>query len=116
MRRSKETGAWWLNNLPNTLNSTVLSEEEFRDSLRLRFGISPLNSHRHVMGVGRSLTSTTPRSARREASYYTATTEWGEMCAHALKPSAVSDEPFIHTDRDTQKAPGATVAPIDKDL
>ena len=103
MRRSKETGAWWLNNLPNTLNSTVLSEEEFRDSLQLRFGISPL-------------TSTTPRSARREASYYTATTEWGEMCAHALKPSAVSDEPFIHTDRDTQKAPGATVAPIDKDL
>ena len=41
MGRSKETGAW-LNSLPNTLNGTVLSEEEFRDSLRLRFGLAPL--------------------------------------------------------------------------
>ena len=44
------------------------------------------------------------------------TAEWGEMCARALKPSAVSDEPFIHTGRDAQKTPGATVAPIVKDV
>jgi hypothetical protein len=42
MKRSKEAGVW-LNNLPNTLNSTVLSEEEFCDILRLlRFGLTPL--------------------------------------------------------------------------
>ena len=72
MMRAKETGAW-LNNLPNSLKGTVLAEEEFRDSLRLRFGLDPLNSRRSAMGVERSSTSTTPRHARREASSYTAT-------------------------------------------
>jgi hypothetical protein len=38
------------------------------------------------------------------------------MCSRALKASAVSDEPFIHTRRDNQKTPGLTEAPIDKDL
>ena len=41
MKRAKETGGW-LNTLPNSLNGTVLSEEEFRDSLWLRFGLIPL--------------------------------------------------------------------------
>jgi hypothetical protein len=41
MVRAKETVAW-LNNLSNTLNGTVLAEKEFRDSLRLRFGLAPL--------------------------------------------------------------------------
>lgn len=43
-------------------------------------------------------------------------TEWGEMCARALKPSAVSDEPYIHTGWDSLKKQGDTAAPIDKDL
>ena len=40
---------------------------------------------------------------------------WGEMCARSLKkPSAVSNEPFIHTGRDKPKATGKTGAPIDQ--
>ena len=74
MMRAKETGAW-LNNLPNTLNDTVLAEEEFRDSLRLRFGlVDPLKLPSTCDGCGKKSTSTTPSSARREASSYTATT------------------------------------------
>ena len=42
--------------------------------------------------------------------------EWGEICARALKPLAVSDEPHIHTGRDAPKATGTTGAPIDPDL
>ena len=42
--------------------------------------------------------------------------EWGEICARALKPLAVSDEPHIHTGRDAPKATGTTGAPIDPDI
>ena len=37
-RRSGETGVW-LTTIPHTFNGNVLSKEEFRDSLRLRFGL-----------------------------------------------------------------------------
>jgi hypothetical protein len=40
MKRAKDTGGW-LNTLPNSLNGTVLSEEEFRDSLQLSFELIP---------------------------------------------------------------------------
>ena len=36
------------------------------------------------------------------------------MCARALKPLAVSDEPYIHTGRDSQKKKGDEDAPIDQ--
>jgi hypothetical protein len=38
------------------------------------------------------------------------------MCARALKPSAVFDEPYIHTGQDSLKKKGNTDAPIDKDF
>jgi hypothetical protein len=40
IKRSKSTGAW-LTTLPNRLNGSDLSAEEFRDGLRLRYGLSP---------------------------------------------------------------------------
>jgi hypothetical protein len=52
MLRAKETGAW-LNNLPNTLNGTVIAEEEFRDSLQLRFGLDPLKLPAKCDGCGK---------------------------------------------------------------
>jgi hypothetical protein len=41
MIRAKETGTW-LTTMPNRLNATELSADEFRDSLRLRHGLAPL--------------------------------------------------------------------------
>jgi IS1 family transposase len=38
------------------------------------------------------------------------------MCARDLKPSAVSDEPYIHTGRDSQQRQGDEGKLIDKDL
>jgi hypothetical protein len=52
MVRAKEAGAW-LNNLPNTLNGTVLAVEEFRDSLQLRFGLAPLKLPSTCDGCGK---------------------------------------------------------------
>jgi hypothetical protein len=40
IKRSKSTGAW-LTTLPNRLNGSDLSAEEFRDGLRLRYGLLP---------------------------------------------------------------------------
>ena len=119
MMRSKETGGW-LNNLPNTLNGTVLSEEEFRDSLRLRFGLNPLNLPSTCDGCGKKFNFNHAQTCKKGGlilhRHDDVAAEWGEMCSRALKPSAVSDEPFIHTGRDNQRTPGLTGAPIDKDL
>eukprot|EP00978_Attheya_sp_CCMP212_P004554 scaffold9935_cov28-Attheya_sp.AAC.1 len=41
MDRASETGAW-LTVMPDRLNGTDLSADEFRDSLLLRFGLTPL--------------------------------------------------------------------------
>jgi hypothetical protein len=38
--RSAATGAW-LSTLPSLLNGSDLSAEEFRDGVRLRFGLPP---------------------------------------------------------------------------
>ena len=119
MMRSKEMGGW-LNNPPNTLNSSVLSEEEFRDSLLLRFGLAPLKLPSTCHGCGKKFNFNHAQTYKKGGlilhRHNDVVAEWGEMCARALKPSAVSDEPFIHIGRNKQKTPGPTDAPIDKDL
>ena len=119
MLRSTETGSW-LNNLPNSLNGTVLSEEEFRDSLRLRFGLAPLRLPSTCDGCGKKLNFNHAQICKKGGlilhHHDDVADEWGEMCARALKPSAVADKPLIHTGRDNQMAAGSTDAPINKAL
>ena len=106
MVRAKETGAW-LNSLPNTLNGTVLTEEEFRDSLRLRFGLAPLKlpstCNRCEKKFVFNHAQQCPKRGLILHRHDDVAAEWSEMCARALKPLAVSDEPFIHTSRDSLK-------------
>ena len=121
MKRAKETGGW-LNTLPSSLNGTVLSEEEFRDSLWLRFGLIPLKLPSKCDGCNQAFNvdhaMTCAKGSLILHRHNDVTAEWGEICAHALKPSAVSDEPaHIHTGRDIPKATaGTTGAPIDPDI
>jgi hypothetical protein len=42
LQRAQETGAW-LTVMPESLNGTELTEDAFRDSLRLCFGLRPLH-------------------------------------------------------------------------
>jgi hypothetical protein len=66
MLRAKETGTWLIT-MPNRLNDTELSADEFRDSLRLRLGLALLGLPDRCDGCGHRL---------REASCYSATTTW----------------------------------------
>jgi hypothetical protein len=87
MTRSKETGAR-LTAMPTTLNGTELSEEEFRDNLRLQFGLSPLSSRHCATAATRNSRLSTPYRAKREALFCSATTMWpqnGTSCV--LLPS-----------------------------
>ena len=118
MMRAKETGAW-LNNLPDSLNGTVLAEKEFRDSLRLRFGLAPLKLPATCNGCGKKFDFNHAQTCAKGGlilhCHNDVQAEWGELCARALNSSAASDKPYIHTGRDSQKK-GDEDAPIDKDL
>ena len=42
--------------------------------------------------------------------------EWHELCAHALTPSAVSDEPLIHSGQDSRQGPRSGVTQVEAEL
>jgi hypothetical protein len=114
MRRSKETGAW-LTLTPNTLNGTELSEEEFRDNLRLRFGLQPLSLPEECDGCSKKFSVDHALSCKRGGlvtlRHNDVAAEWHTLCAQALTPSAVSDEPLIFSGRDGTGGPGNPTQP-----
>jgi hypothetical protein len=103
MNRSKETGAW-LTAMPSTLNGTELSEDEFRDNIRLRFGLPPLSLPDHCDGCNERFTVEHAMACKKGGlvllRHNDVAAEWHQLCASALTPSAVSDEPLILTGRD----------------
>jgi hypothetical protein len=109
-----------LNTLPNSPNCTVLSEEEFGDSLRLRFGLIPFKLPSKCDGCDKAFNVDHAMAYKQGGlilnRHNDVAVEWGEICVHALKPSAVSSEPHIHTGWDTQMATGNAGAKIDPDL
>ncbi len=102
--RAKETGTW-LTTTPDRLNGTELSAEEFRDSLRLRLGLPLLDLPDRCDGcdqpfsVGHALTC--KKGGLVLLRHNDVAAEWHHLCAQALTPSAVSDEPLIHSGRDS---------------
>ena len=109
MKRSQETGAW-LTATPHVLNGTVLSAEEFRDNLRLRFGLDPLHLPDRCDGCSQPFTVEHAMQCRQGGlilqRHNDVAGEWHMLCAEALKPSAVTDEPRIPTYQPAP-APGA---------
>eukprot|EP00957_Ditylum_brightwellii_P164681 12538525-Ditylum_brightwellii.AAC.1 len=83
--RGKETRAW-LKVIPNRLNGSELSEEEFRDNLCLRYGMIPLDLRQRCDGYGQHLTVQHALSCSHGSL-------WGELDRTGLYPSAVSHEP-----------------------
>jgi hypothetical protein len=102
LRRSRETGTW-ITATPDKLNGTELSAEEFRDSLRLRFGLLPSFLPQRCDGCNERFTVEHAMSCKKGGlvlqRHDDVAAEWHHLCAQALTPSAVSDEPLIHTGR-----------------
>jgi hypothetical protein len=98
IKRSKTTGAW-LTTLPNRLNGSDLSAEEFRDGLRLRYGLLPTAMPPHCDGCGERFTTEHAMSCRKGGlilhRHNDMVSTWGQLCGQALTPSTVSDEPLI---------------------
>jgi hypothetical protein len=103
IKRSASTGAW-LNTLPNRLNGSELSAEEFRDGIRLRYGMLPNAMPPHCDGCGEKFTTEHAMSCRKGGlilhRHNDMVTTWGQLCGQALTPSTVSDEPLINSSRD----------------
>jgi hypothetical protein len=117
MLRSRETGAC-LTALPTSLNGPELSEAEFRDNLRLRFGLTPIALPERCDGCDAKFTVAHALSCKKGGlvllRHNDIAAEWHSLCASALTPSAVSDKPLILTGRDTPGAEGnGTEIPTD---
>ena len=100
----------WLTTAPSTDFDTALSALEFRDALRLRFGLTPLDLPQMCDGcpnsrftVGHALQC--KRGGLVRARHEEVAREWSHLCAQALTPSAVADEPTIPTVNDVN-SPG----------
>jgi hypothetical protein len=96
--RSKECGAW-LTAMPSKLNGTELSALEFRDALRMRFGMKPNNLPERCDGCGDPFSVDHAMSCRKGGlvihRHDDVAGEWHQLCASALSPTKVSDEPLI---------------------
>jgi hypothetical protein len=96
--RAQSTGAW-LTVAPNRLNGTELSRGEFRDSLRLRYELTPHNLPTNCDGCGHTFdvnhALTCPLGGKVLLRHHDVKKEFISLCSMAFSPSAVSDEPFI---------------------
>jgi hypothetical protein len=115
MLRSRETGAW-LTTMPDSQNGTELSVDEFRDSLRLRFGLVPASLPHRCDGCTERFSVEHAMKCKRGGlvtlRHNDVQAEWEHLCATALTPSAVSDEPLLQTGRDVQRAGAQGTEPI----
>ena len=96
LKRSKQTGAW-LTALPHNLNGTVLSAVEFRDNLRLCCGLQAQHLPARCDGCSDRFTVEHALQCRKGGlilqRHDNLASEWHQLCAEALKPCAVTDEP-----------------------
>jgi hypothetical protein len=102
-----ETGQW-LTTAPNTRNNTCLTDAEFKDSIRLRFDLTPANLPQRCEGCGQPFSVEHALTCKKGGlivqRHDNLKFVWHKLSSIALSQSAVSDEPFIHTVRDVQKA------------
>ena len=105
------TAGPWLSTMPSLLNGTVLSAEEFRDSLRLRYGFQPGHLQSHCDGCQQRNSVEHALSCKKggliRLRHNELMAEWHQLCATAFSPTAVTDEPLIHTGQLPQEEGGA---------
>jgi hypothetical protein len=115
MKRSQETGTW-LTATPSLDYGTALSRTEFRDALRLRHGLVPLDLPTHCDGCPNTRFTVDHAFQCKKGGLVLArhdemAAEWHQLCSQALTPSAVTDEPIIPTYQYQDNVPAAEQAP-----
>ena len=100
LERICETGCW-LTAVPNRLNGTILSAEEFRDNLRLRYNLKPLEMPDLCDGCGAKMTVEHALQCKVgglvHCRHNDVTREFGSLCKQAFTPGDVEYEPFIYS-------------------
>ena len=90
----------WLSAVPHRLNGTELSREEFRDNLRLRYGLMPQDIPATCNGCSKKFSIEhallCPKGGLVLARYDDNAKEWGALGSRALVPSAITYEPKIN--------------------
>lgn len=85
--------------MPNSLNGTSLSAEEYRDSFRLRFGMISIDLPSNCDGCNALLTVEHAMTYRKGGlilhRHNDIAAEWHQLCSYANTPSAITDEPLI---------------------
>ncbi len=98
--RGKETGQWLLV-LPSTVNGTELLAQEFRDALLLRYARSPADLPSHCDGCGQVFSVRHALECKKGGlvicRHNEIRDELVDLASKALIPSAVRDEPRIHS-------------------
>ena len=89
----------WLSAVPHSLNGTELSQEEFRDNLRLRYGLMPQDIPAICDGCGNKFliehALSCPKEGLVRARHDAIAKEWGALGARDLIPRAITYKPKI---------------------
>ena len=100
LHRATRNGAW-LSAVPHRLNGTQLSWEEFRDNLRLRYGLMPQDIPATCDGCGKKLSIehalSCPKGSLVLACHDDAAKEWDAFGAWAVIPRDITYEPKINS-------------------
>jgi hypothetical protein len=89
--------------IPNSLNGTALSADEFRDSTRIRLGLPILGTPPTCDGCDQAFTLGHSQQCKKgglvRIRHEDLKGEFASLCSSAFAPGAVRDEPLIHTYR-----------------
>ena len=100
LHRATRNGAWLIN-VPHCLNSMELSQEEFRDNLRLRYGLMPQDIIATCDGCNKKFSIehalSCPRNGLVLAQHDKAAKKVGALGARGLFPSAITYGPKINS-------------------
>ncbi|KAL7463368.1 hypothetical protein ACHAXS_003783 [Conticribra weissflogii] len=92
-------GGSWLTVIPKAINGTILSAEEFRDNLRLRYGFTPEFLPKTCDGCNKAFTITHALNCRKgglvSLRHSEIANEWAHLCAIALGTDSIINEPSI---------------------
>ena len=103
----------WITVVPDLLNGTTNSTEEFRENIWIRFGLQPKGLRQTCNGCGRKLTVDHALQCKKGSIitifHNDVSDGWGALCDSALTPSIVYHEPLINYGG-KRTVMGATVA------